>query len=153
MSKTLPGGGFFQVGIDLAETERIEQTLTKFGERFKEKHYSRAEIEYCDGKRHPFMHYAGRWAAKEAFLKAVGIGILRGVSMSGLSLIPPPGRTRPLLTVCPEAQAVLDRLTVQSWDINITHSRGTALAVAMVVFREDPDEKIRAYHEARRGED
>lgn len=134
--ETLPGGTRFQIGVDIAEVDRIESSLKKFGERFKTRNFSPAEIAYCDAKHHPAMHYAGRWAAKEAFLKAVGIGIMRGIPMSDLSIMPPPGRSRPSLTVSEAARAVLTDRKVLVWDLNITHSKLTAIAAAVVFFSE-----------------
>lgn len=134
--ETLPGGVRFQVGVDLAEVERIGASLKKFGERFKKRNFSAEEIAYCDSKRRPAMHYAGRWAAKEAFLKAVGIGIMRGIPMNVLSILPPPGRTRPVLTVSGAALEVLKERKVIGWDLNITHSRETAMAAAVAFFSE-----------------
>lgn len=135
--ETLPDGVGFQVGVDIAEVERIAASLEKFGDRFKRKNFSAEEIAYCDAKREPAMHYAGRWAAKEAFLKAVGIGIMRGIPMSALSIMPPPGRTRPALTVSDEARRFLKERNVVAWDLNITHSKTTAVAAA-VAFFENP---------------
>ena len=134
--ETLPNGMRFQVGVDIAEVDRIAASLEKFGQRFKERNFSAEEISYCDAKRHPPMHYAGRWAAKEAFLKAVGIGIMRGIPMSDLSIMPPPGRTRPMLTVSEEAGKFLKERKIISWDLNITHSRTTAVAAAVAFFSE-----------------
>ena len=119
---------------ELAEVDRIEASLKKFGDRFKQRNFSADEIAYCDAKRQPAVHYAGRWAAKEAFLKAVGIGIKRGIPMSSISIMPPPGRTRPALTVDDRARAALAARRVVAWDLNITHSRATAVAVAVAFF-------------------
>src|SRR3990167_588293 len=132
--ETLPNGMRFQVGVDIAEVDRIAASLKKFGDRFKERNVSPAEIAYCDAKRQPEMHYAGRWAAKEAFLKAVGIGIMRGVPMSAMSITAPAGRTRPVLTVTAAAAAVLKARKVTAWDLNITHSRTLAVACAVAFF-------------------
>ena len=134
--ETLPNGCKFQVGIDIAEVDRIEGSLQKFGDRFKERNFSAEEIDYCNAKRQPAMHYAGRWAAKEAFLKAVGIGIMRGIPMSELSIMPQTGRTRPVLSVSETARAALAVRKVVAWDLNITHSKAIAIAAAVAFFSE-----------------
>ncbi len=134
--ETLPNGRRFQIGVDIAEVERIAGSLKKFGDRFKDRNFSADEIAYCDSRRTPAMHYAGRWAAKEAFLKAVGIGIMRGIPMSTLSILPPAGRTRPTLTAVGEAQEFLSQRRVAAWDLNISHSRTIAIAAAVVFFSE-----------------
>lgn len=134
--ETLPNGPRFQIGVDIAEVDRIAASLEKFGDRFKTRNFSADEITYCDAKRHPPMHYAGRWAAKEAFLKAVGIGIMRGIPMSSLSIMPAAGRTRPVLAVAKAAQSVLNDRKVIAWDLNISHSRSVAVAAAVAFFSE-----------------
>lgn len=134
--ETLPAGFRFQIGVDIAEVDRIAASLEKFGDRFKQRNFSAEEIQYCDGKRIPAMHYAGRWAAKEAFLKAVGVGIMRGIPMSELSIMPPEGRTRPYLTAKESSMAFLKGRKVVAWDVNITHSKSSAVAAAVVFFSE-----------------
>jgi holo-[acyl-carrier protein] synthase len=62
----------YGIGVDLAEVHRIEEKLTR-NESFKHFVFSPAEIAYCDDRKFPAMHYAGRWAVKEAFLKAFGV--------------------------------------------------------------------------------
>lgn len=134
--ETLHGAVRFQVGVDISEVDRIAKSLKKFGDRFKKRNFSEEEIAYCDPKRHAAMHYAGRWAAKEAFLKAVGIGIMRGIPMNVLSIIPPPGKTRPVLTAAGPALEVLKERKVVAWDLNITHSQKMAVAAAVAFFSE-----------------
>lgn len=63
------------VGIDLVEVPRIREMLEKHGQRFKERTFTAAEIAYCDARAEPAMHYAARFAAKEAVAKALGTGI------------------------------------------------------------------------------
>ena len=62
------------VGIDLCEVERIRRLLEKDSERFVRRVYRASEAAYCRQKRHPEIHFAARFAAKEAFLKALGRG-------------------------------------------------------------------------------
>jgi holo-[acyl-carrier protein] synthase len=63
------------LGIDLVEVPRIRDLLAKHGQRFKEKTFTAGEIAYCDGCADPAMHYAARFAAKEAAAKAIGTGL------------------------------------------------------------------------------
>jgi holo-[acyl-carrier protein] synthase len=113
--ETLPARTRFQIGVDLAEVDRIASSLEKFGDKFKERNFR---------------------AAKEAFLKAVGIGIMRGIPMSALSILPPPGRTRPVLEAAAAAREALAERHVVAWDLNITHSRSIAVAAAVVFFSD-----------------
>lgn len=63
------------VGIDLVEIPRIRELLARHGQRFKERTFTPSEIAYCDSCADPAMHYAARFAAKEAVAKALGTGL------------------------------------------------------------------------------
>jgi holo-[acyl-carrier protein] synthase len=63
------------IGIDLVEVSRIREMLEKHGPRFKERTFTSGEIAYCDSCADPAMHYAARFAAKEAAAKALGTGL------------------------------------------------------------------------------
>lgn len=66
-------------GIDVIDVDRVERALARFGARFEERVFSPHEIEACRRRRHPALHYALRFAAKEAVMKALGTGWARGV--------------------------------------------------------------------------
>lgn len=63
------------LGIDLVEVPRIRQMLEKHGQRFKQRTFTAGEIAYCDSCADAAMHYAARFAAKEAAAKALGTGL------------------------------------------------------------------------------
>jgi holo-[acyl-carrier protein] synthase len=63
------------IGIDLVEVARIREMLERHGQRFKERTFTAGEIAYCDACADPAMHYAARFAAKEAAAKALGTGL------------------------------------------------------------------------------
>ena len=67
------------MGIDIAEVDRIAQSIERFGARFLQRIYTEAEIRYCDSKANRAERYAGRFAAKEAAMKALGTGWNYGV--------------------------------------------------------------------------
>ena len=62
-------------GLDIVETGRIRQSLEQFGERFLNRCFLPGEIAYCQGMKLPELHFAARFAAKEAISKAFGTGI------------------------------------------------------------------------------
>lgn len=67
------------IGTDIIEVERIKGTLENYGERFRNKMFTQVEIDYCEQfKEKKYPHYAARFAAKEAFSKAIGTGFARG---------------------------------------------------------------------------
>jgi holo-[acyl-carrier protein] synthase len=75
------------IGIDLTEVPRIEASLERFGSRFLERVFTAGEIAYCMKRRNPGPHLAGRFAAKEAGMKALGTGHSRGVLWRDLEVV------------------------------------------------------------------
>jgi len=62
------------IGIDIIEVERVKKSIEK-NKNFKFRIFSKEEIDYCEKHKYPYMHYAGKFAAKEAFYKATGLKI------------------------------------------------------------------------------
>ena len=74
------------LGTDLVEIPRIEESITKFGDRFLEKIFLPAEIAYARAQSRPAAHLAARFAAKEAAAKAFGTGIGESLPWLGLEI-------------------------------------------------------------------
>ena len=99
------------IGSDLCNIERIEASLARFGERFERRVFT--EVERAKAARRPFTRagtYAKRFAAKEAFSKAVGTGFKRGVFMKDIGVVNLPSGA-PTLALTGGAKARLDALT------------------------------------------
>jgi len=75
------------IGIDLVENERIEKIISKWGHKFLQRVFSEGEINYCGRHIQSSLHYGARFAAKEAFLKALGIGLGRGVQLREIEVV------------------------------------------------------------------
>lgn len=73
------------IGTDLIEVERVAGKISK-DEGFRELVFTPAEIAYCEAKAHKYQHYAARFAAKEAFLKALGTGWISGVAFNEIEI-------------------------------------------------------------------
>jgi holo-[acyl-carrier protein] synthase len=67
----------YGIGVDLIKIPRIAAALARFGDRFKARIYTPGEISYCDARANSSHNYALRFAAKEAFSKALGVGLRR----------------------------------------------------------------------------
>jgi len=76
----------FGIGTDIVNIKRIDQSLKRHGLSFKTKIFSKREILYCDKKKNPSSFYAKRFAAKEAFTKALGTGIRKDVSLKNIEI-------------------------------------------------------------------
>jgi holo-[acyl-carrier protein] synthase len=82
-------------GVDLAEVDRIRAAITRYGARFVERIYTPGEIAYVERRANRFERYAGRFAAKEAGMKAIGTGWRRGVRWQDFEVANLPPAVRP----------------------------------------------------------
>ena len=76
----------FGIGTDIVNIKRIESSLKKNGSVFKNRIFSKNEISYCENKKNSSAFYAKRFAAKEAFSKALGTGIRKGVNLKNIEI-------------------------------------------------------------------
>ena len=76
----------FGIGTDIVNIRRIEQSLKKHKFAFKNKIFSKKEISYCEKRKNSGAFYAKRFAAKEAFSKALGTGIRKGVNLKNIEI-------------------------------------------------------------------
>ncbi len=76
----------FGIGTDIVNIKRMEKSLKKYGFKFKKRIFSKKEILYCEKKKNPSSYYAKRFAAKEAFSKALGTGIRKGISLKNIEI-------------------------------------------------------------------
>ena len=76
----------FGIGTDIVNINRIDQSLKKHRFAFRNKIFSKREISYCEKRKNPSAFYAKRFAAKEAFSKALGTGIRKGVNLKNIEI-------------------------------------------------------------------
>ncbi|MCJ7421011.1 holo-ACP synthase [Sphingomicrobium astaxanthinifaciens] len=128
------------LGSDLCNIERIERSLERFGKRFERRVFT--EIEQAKARRRPFTRpgtYAKRFAAKEAFSKAVGTGFKRGVYMKDIGVVNAPSGA-PTLALTGGARARLNELTPAGHRIHIhlTLTDDHPWAQAFVILEAHP---------------
>ena len=114
-------------GVDIAEVNRIRESITRFGERFLHRVFTAGEIEYCERKASRFESYAARFAAKEAGMKALGTGWNHGVRWRDIEVVRPRGQ-RPTIHFHGRAAAFAERLGTRNIALSITHTSEQALA-------------------------
>src|SRR5215813_14852066 len=119
------------MGVDLAEVDRIRAAIERHGETFLRRVYTPAEREYCEGFRNKYERYAGRFAAKEAAMKALGTGWRRGVRWVDFEVVRETGG-RPTIALHGEAAKIASQMGVQRVSLSITHTEAQALA--QVIF-------------------
>ena len=76
----------YGTGIDIVEVRRMEEIIQKWGGRFVARVFSQGEISYCTSCALPAMHYAARFAAKESFLKSLGMGLGMGLCLRDIEV-------------------------------------------------------------------
>ena len=78
----------FGIGIDIIEVKRIKSMMDKYGDKFFRRVLTEKEIEYCKSyKANPEVHFAGRFASKEAYSKAIGTGISREFGWKDIEIL------------------------------------------------------------------
>jgi len=120
------------IGTDITECLRIARMIERHGELFIHRVYTAEEIGYCQSRKQATQHFTGRWAAKEAVLKALGTGWIRGISWRDVEVLNEPGG-RPLVLLRDGARKVAQDLGIQKILVSISHCRthATAYAVAL----------------------
>ena len=118
-------------GLDVAEVDRIRNAIGRRGQRFVDRIYTRAEIDYVERKANRFERYAGRFAAKEAGMKAIGTGWRRGVRWQDFEVVNLPSG-RPTLRLHGVAAHIAFELGVKSVSLSITHT--ASVGVAFVIL-------------------
>jgi len=114
-----------RVGVDLIEIERIRRALQRPG--FRERCFTEAEREYCDGKANPAQHYAGRFAGKEAVGKALGCGV--NFTWKEIEIR---GRPKPGVHLSGRTAAWAQKVNAGAIELSMTHSQELAAAVCAV---------------------
>lgn len=115
------------LGLDLVEVTRIRELLDRHGQRFKARTFSQAEQTYCDSLAEPAVHYAARFAAKEAVAKALGTGFAEGVSWADIE-VARAASGQPSVVLHHGAAERAKRLGIQEILLALTHTRDTAAA-------------------------
>ncbi|HUU11065.1 MAG TPA: holo-ACP synthase [Phycisphaerae bacterium] len=118
-------------GIDLCGVERIRRMVADHGDHFLGRTYTEAEIAYARGRKKGFEEtLAGRFAAKEAVMKALGTGWRDGVAFRNIEILSAP-EGRPYVVLHGGAAAKAESLGIAAWHVSITHSENLAVASAV----------------------
>ncbi|NJM36533.1 MAG: holo-ACP synthase [Akkermansiaceae bacterium] len=122
----------FGIGIDVVEVERIASAIERHGEPFLAKLFTARERSYCDSQKKPALHYAARFAAKEAVSKALGTGIGRQAGWLDLEIIRD-ALGAPKLDLHGLAADFAKQHAITEIQISLTHAREYAAANAVAI--------------------
>lgn len=120
------------IGTDIVECPRIGKMIQQHGEAFLRRVYSDREIRYCQARKHATEHFAGRWAAKEAILKALGTGWSRGIAWTDLE-VRNDVNGRPEVLVRGVAKDFAQSRGIHEILVTISHCRTYATAYALAL--------------------
>ena len=124
------------IGIDIVNIERIEQLMARWGNLFLSRVFTENEIVWCQKKAKPSECFAIRFAAKEAFLKAIGLGLRNGIQWTDIEV--ENDRTgRPLFTFRRKAKEVFETHRIHRALLTLSHDRPYAVAHVLLEGRKD----------------
>lgn len=122
------------IGIDIVEIDRIKNSVEKYGDHFLNKVFTEREKAYCCSKSVPYSSLAGRFAVKEAALKALGTGLAQGIGWHMVETLND-SLGKPVLHLHGKARELADELNVTKLFVSISHCKSNA--VAQVILEEE----------------
>lgn len=117
----------YGVGLDIIEVARVGRLIDK-GQGFKERIYTPREIEYCESKRNKAQNYAARFAAKEAFMKALGTGWRKGLAFHHIEVVNNE-LGRPEIVLHGQAKIIAEKAGITNINISISHLKDLASSI------------------------
>ncbi|HAD58591.1 MAG TPA: holo-[acyl-carrier-protein] synthase [Planctomycetaceae bacterium] len=118
------------LGTDIVEISRVRSMIERHGNAFLERCFTDAERAYADKHRDGTTRYAGRWAAKEAVVKVLGTGFVKGITFHDVEVLPEPSG-RPVVTLSGEAKDIADNMGITQILVTISHADEYATATAI----------------------
>ena len=120
----------FGTGIDIIEIDRINNSIQKYSDRFKNKIFTQKEIDYCHSQADPAKHFAARFTVKEAVLKCFGTGMTGGILWKDIE-VDRLKSGQPILNLYGKGKKIFNQLKLKQIHISITHDKSHAIAHAI----------------------
>ncbi|MGC9196195.1 MAG: holo-ACP synthase [Syntrophobacteraceae bacterium] len=120
----------YGVGIDIVVVRRLGKSLERWGHRFAKRVFTDFELEYCSGRKNRAACLAMRFAAKEAFVKALGLGMRKPLLWQDIE-IRPDGLGKPEIFLSPRALDYCEQKGIRSWHLSLTDEGEYAAAVVI----------------------
>lgn len=121
-------------GIDIIEVERIRSVMER-DTGFRDKIFTPEEIRYCESKKNKYQHYAARFSAKEALMKAIGTGWRFGIRFADIEVFHN-DLEQPQIRVSGKANELLSDLAISKIHVSLSHLK--ELATAIVIIENEP---------------
>jgi holo-[acyl-carrier protein] synthase len=119
------------IGVDIVKVDRIEKAVERWGYRFLQRIFTAAEIERCQKRARPAQCLALRFAAKEAFAKALGLGMRKGLRWRDIEVVHD-NFGKPDLLLHNQAQRLLEAVEASRTWLSLSDERESALAVVVL---------------------
>ncbi len=119
------------IGIDLVENDRLARIIAKWGSKFLQRVFSDGEISYCEKHSQAAVNYGARFAAKESFVKALGVGLGRGVKLKEIEVVNDK-QGKPDLVLRGEAKAQIEKRKIVKVHLSLTHTKSYASAIVLL---------------------
>jgi holo-[acyl-carrier protein] synthase len=121
----------YGIGIDLVENKRMARIINKWGAKFIDRVFSTGEIKYCERHAQASINYGARFAAKESFLKALGIGLGMGVKLKDIEVVHDE-KDKPGLILWGEAKAQIEKRNVEKIHLSLAHTGNYSTAIVLL---------------------
>jgi len=124
------------IGIDIVNIQRIESLMVRWGNLFLSRVFTEGEIRWCQKRTRPQECFAIRFAAKEAFLKSIGLGLRNGIQWIDIEVENDP-MGKPLLSLHRKAKEVLQIRRIEKALLTLSHERSYAVAQVLLEGKND----------------
>lgn len=120
----------FGTGVDIVEIARIRKSLENHSPRFEARIFTSGETDYCQNKAEPAIHFAARFAAKEAVMKCLGTGMDQGIAFKDIEVIRETSG-KPRIRMHGKGKELSRELGIKAIHISISHDKKYAVAQAI----------------------
>jgi len=119
-------------GVDIVEIDRIKKAFERNGKAFRDRIFTPREIEYCESRRAAkYQSYSARFAAKEAFLKALGTGISRGMNLKDVEILND-SNNKPYILLSGKAKEQFNDIKGKNISMSLSHCKCHAVAIVII---------------------
>lgn len=118
----------YGIGTDIIEIDRIEKLIEKMGDKFLNRVFTNDEQEYCNKMARRSANYAARFAAKEAFVKALGTGFSNGISWRDIG-VKNEDSGKPYIVLTGKALEIIKKNNITSINVSLSHSHTHAISI------------------------
>lgn len=126
----------FGIGSDVVQISRINSLVNRWGNRFLQRVFTQREIVYCLKRKDPSPHLAVRFGAKEAFLKALGVGYSEGIRWRDIEVIRQ-GLDRPEIQLHHQAKALCEHHSIRGIYLSMSHDGDYGFAQVLLETEAD----------------